>query len=68
MAKKPSGLGRGLGDLLEDNSPEVTTRDKVVMRSSGEEKSPVPAPSASVAPKPLYEEKPKRSIKANFKK
>ena len=24
MQKKPSGLGRGLGDLLEDNAPEIT--------------------------------------------
>ena len=33
MAKKPSGLGRGLGELLEDNAPEVkTNKGKVVVR------------------------------------
>ena len=32
MAKKPSGLGRGLGDLLEDNSLEVRNRGNVVLR------------------------------------
>ena len=70
MAKKPSGLGRGLGDLLEDNSPEITTRGKVVIRG-GEEKTSASTPStppAGYVTKPLYTEKPKRSIKANFKK
>ena len=33
MAKKPSGLGRGLGELFEDNAPEVTTdKSKVIVR------------------------------------
>ena len=33
MAKKPSGLGRGLGELFEDNAPEVVTnKSKVVVR------------------------------------
>ena len=37
MAKKPSGLGRGLGDLFEDNAPEVkTNKGKVVIRKSGD--------------------------------
>ena len=33
MAKKAAGLGRGLGDLFEDNAPEVeTSKSKVVIR------------------------------------
>lgn len=71
MAKKPSGLGRGLGDLLEDNSPEIRSRGNVVLRggaqTSSEESSSVVVPPLGCAPKSLYEEKPKRSIKANFK-
>ncbi len=71
MAKKPSGLGRGLGDLLEDNSPEIQNRGNVVLRGSTknapEEVAPVVVPPLGCAPKSLYEEKPKRSIKANFK-
>ena len=71
MAKKPSGLGRGLGELLEDNSPEIQNRGNVVLRgntkSSSEETAPVIVPPLGCAPKSLYEEKPKRSIKANFK-
>ena len=32
MAKKPSGLGRGLGDLLEDNMPRATKTHQVVLK------------------------------------
>ena len=33
MAKKAAGLGRGLGELFEDNAPEVeTSKSKVVVR------------------------------------
>ena len=32
MAKKPSGLGRGLGDLLEDNMPHVSNSHRVVLK------------------------------------
>ena len=72
MAKKPSGLGRGLGDLLEDNSLEVRNRGNVVLRGDAKASSEAPAPSVVVpplgcAPKSLYEEKPRWSIKANFK-
>ena len=73
MAKKASGLGRGLGDLLEDNTPELRGKNSVVIRN-GETKTtmtpPPPPPSAlyTTTPKSLYEEKPKnRSVKANFK-
>ena len=72
MAKKPSGLGRGLGDLLEDNNPEIRHRGNVVLRGdaqapSGEVAPSVVIPPLGCAPKSLYEEKPRRSIKANFK-
>ena len=74
MAKKPSGLGRGFGDLLDDNSLEIKTQSSVVIRStsgtggSTESEVAVPPLGYEYAPKSLYEEKPKRSIKANFKK
>ena len=32
MAKKSSGLGRGLGDLLEDNMPRVNQTHRVVLK------------------------------------
>ena len=72
MAKKPSGLGRGLGDLLEDNSPEVRTKSNVVLRGessrgTNSSENSVVVPPLGCAPKSLYEEKPRRSIKANFK-
>ena len=34
MSKKTSGLGRGLGDLLEDNAPEVRSSGTVVRRDA----------------------------------
>lgn len=62
MQKKPSGLGRGLGDLLEDNSPVLTRNSsaKVVIRT--EEKK------ITVSTAEIYETKPKnKSLKANFR-
>ena len=73
MAKKASGLGRGFGELLEDNSLEQKTESRVVIRDvsknpTGEAPSSVEIPPLGYAPKSLYEAKPKnRSIKANFK-
>jgi hypothetical protein len=32
MAKKTSGLGRGLGDLLEDNMPQATRTHHVALK------------------------------------
>ena len=32
MAKRTSGLGRGLGDLLEDNMPQATRTHHVVLK------------------------------------
>lgn len=62
MSKKPSGLGRGLGDLFEDNSPEVkTSSGRVVIRRENEETEMRPSPS-------LYKIKPKnRSVYLNYK-
>ena len=73
MPKKPSGLGRGLGDLLDDNTPEIRAGKSVVIRSEGGsiQMTPESFPSdiSESKPKSLYEELPKnRSIKANFKK
>lgn len=37
MAKKDSGLGRGLGDLLFDNTPEIKTSGSVIKRDGDRE-------------------------------
>ena len=71
MAKKPSGLGRGLEDLLEDNAMTKRQSSKPLVESKGEA-TPAKASSSSavyeVKPKALYETKPKtKSLKANFK-
>jgi hypothetical protein len=67
MAKKESGLGRGLGELLDDNTPEIRTGKGSVVLKNGEERIRLPPPEAQ--PKPLFSETPKgRSIKSNFRK
>ena len=46
--KKPSGLGRGLGDLLDDNTPDIREgRSKVTVKT--EPTSTVIASSKSIA-------------------
>ena len=79
MAKKTSGLGRGLGDLLEDNAPEIRHDRGSVIRKEGEKlmqsapspmsaSSPTPDLYRNTPPKSLYEERHKnKSLKANFK-
>lgn len=73
MAKKPSGLGRGLDDLLEDNSMTLReNKGKPLVESKGEVKTQV-SPSVSSlygnTPKSLYDTKLRtRSVKSNFKK
>ena len=61
--KKASGLGRGLEDLLTDNTPDTRTQKSgVIIRKDGESKP--------MAAKSLYDqsEKPKnKSLKANFR-
>ena len=37
MAKKDSGLGRGLGDLLFDNTPEIRMGGSVIKRDGNRE-------------------------------
>lgn len=67
--KKPSGLGRGLGDLLDDNTPDVREgRSKVTVQTEGDVIKITPEVSQTGAPKALFET-PKRnkSLKANFR-
>ena len=67
MAKKPAGLGKGLGELLEDNTP-TARKSTVVIRNESGRIHVTPEPQVEVKPKRLFEEKPKnRSVKANFK-
>ena len=68
--KKLSGLGRGLGDMLEDNNPTVREgRSTVTIRKEGETIRVTPLGSTEIKTKTLFENKPKnRSVKANFKK
>ena len=70
MAKKDSGLGRGLGDLLEDNTPDVREgRSKVTVETNGDIIKITPEGSANGSPKALFETpKKNKSLKANFRK
>jgi hypothetical protein len=62
MAKKPAGLGKGLGDLLEDNAPQIANgrRPKVIVRT--EEKKTINTPSLFPDTKPKN-----KSLKANYR-
>lgn len=68
--KKLSGLGRGLGDLLEDNTPDVREgRSKVTVETNGDIIKITPEGSANGSPKALFETpKKNKSVKANFRK
>ena len=48
MSKRTSGLGRGLGDLLADNSPEIRGGATVIRRSEGGEATVTPDVSDGV--------------------
>lgn len=69
MAKKPSGLGRGLGDLLEDNTPSIRTPQPSVVVRQGQGKEtpaarPLPNSLYEIKTKPLFETKPRnKSLK-----
>ncbi len=69
MANKPSGLGRGLGDLLEDNNPSARSqKPSVVLRAEDTPQKNNYSPYQEQT-KSLYETKVKnKSVKANFKK
>lgn len=70
MTKKESGLGRGLGELLDDNTPEIRTGKGSVVLKSGDQRIRITPPETqNTQTKPLFDEVPKnRSIKANFRK
>lgn len=70
MASKPSGLGRGFGDLLEDNTPSLRTRESNVVVRGGEgnlnktSQSALPNRLLEVKTRPLFESKPRnKSVK-----
>ena len=68
--KKQGGLGRGLGELLDDNTPDVRdSRANVVVKKESGSIKITPVGSTEVKTKSLFETKPKnKSVKANFKK
>ena len=68
--KRMSGLGRGLGDMLDDNNPEIREgRSSVTIRKEGETIRVTPLGSAEIKTKTLFETKPRnRSVRSNFKK
>ena len=66
MANKPSGLGRGLEDLLEDNTPSLRSqKPSVVLRKPSEApKQSLPNTLYERTEKPLFETKPRnKSLK-----
>lgn len=68
--KKPSGLGRGLGELLDDNTPEIReARSKVKVETEGDVIKITPETTNSgPMPKALFESpKKNKSVKANFR-
>ena len=77
MAKKASGLGRGLGDLMEDNAPVLKRGGTVVRKDEAGATSVTPpaqpktnttASGVVIQPKGLYDGLPKpNSFKSNFK-
>ena len=52
MAKKPSGLGRGLDELLEDNAPSKRQSTTQLAHQKSEPKQT--APQKEPAKNPLY--------------
>ena len=71
MAKKPMGLGRGLDELLSDNSPSVRVNTPaVVIRTERPTDTQFTKSDVyGTGTKRLYESPHKnRSVKANFKK
>lgn len=72
MPKKPSGLGRGLDELLNDNTPSLReNKGKPLVEARGEvvEKKQTPITDLyDTTPRSLYDTKPRtKSVKANYK-
>ena len=76
MQKKPSGLGRGLDELLDDNTPSLReNKGKPLVEARGEVSSDKQKSTASTATlygnttKSLFDTKPRtKSVRSNFKK
>ena len=73
MPKKPSGLGRGLDDLLDDNTLSLREKKgKPLVEAKGEAVERKVTPISSLydtTPKSLYDTKPRtKSVKSNYKK
>jgi len=68
--KKQGGLGRGLGELLDDNTPDMREgRGSVVVKNESGSIKITPVGSTEVKTKSLFDTKPRnKSVKANFKK
>lgn len=68
--KKPSGLGRGLGEMLDENTPDIRAEhSNVTIRKEGESIRVTPVGSTEIKTKTLFETKHKnRSVKSNFKR
>ena len=76
MQKKPSGLGRGLNDLLDDNTPSLReNKGQPLVVAKGEVNSEPKRPTVSTSTlygnttKSLFDTKPRtKSVRSNFKK
>ena len=75
MQKKPTGLGKGLEELLEDNNPStrVSATGRPLVVAKGEAVSDSGKTTVSSlygnTTKSLYDTKPRtKSVKSNFKK
>ena len=73
MNKKPSGLGRGLDELLDDNTPSLReNKGRPLVEAKGEVKEVKKATITGIydtTPKSLYDTKPRtKSVKSNYKK
>ena len=72
MTKKASGLGRGLDELLDDNTPSLReNKGRPLVEARGEVKEIKKTPVSSLydtTPRSLYDTKPRtKSVKSNFK-
>ena len=76
MQKKPSGLGRGLDELLDDNTPSLReNKGKPLVEARGEVTPTQQKTTVSTSTlygnttKSLFDTKPRtKSVRSNFKK